>query len=77
MRGRGHGRMKGRMADLEAADLRNMMAPVFVKAGTLFTEKELDGDPIEASQPVRVEGDDMDVEDIGTLSRISQLGALH
>ncbi|KAJ9102548.1 hypothetical protein QFC21_002949 [Naganishia friedmannii] len=63
MRGRGNGRMKGRMADLEAADLRNMMAPVFVKAGTLFTEKELEGDPIEASKPVRVDDGDMVVDD--------------
>lgn len=59
--------MKGRMADLEAADLRNMMAPVFVKAGTLFTEEQLDGDPIEDSKPVRVDGDDMEVEHTGTL----------
>lgn len=53
--GRGTGRLRGVMADLEAVDRRNMMAPVFVKAGTLFTEQDLKGDPIEDSVPVREE----------------------
>jgi hypothetical protein len=44
------------MGDLEASDLRNMMAPVFVKAGTLFTEDEPEGDPIEDSHLVRESG---------------------
>ncbi|KAJ9094826.1 hypothetical protein QFC20_006804 [Naganishia adeliensis] len=56
MRGRGTGRMRGIMGDLEAADLRNMMAPVFVKAGTLFTEDEPEGDPIQDSHLVRESG---------------------
>jgi hypothetical protein len=56
--GRGTGRLRGVMADLESADRRNMMAPVFVRAGTLFTEESLKGDPIEDSVPVREDGDE-------------------
>lgn len=50
---RGTGRLRGVMADLEAADRRNLMAPVFVKAGSLFTEEEPADDPIEDSVPLK------------------------
>lgn len=68
---RGTGRLRGVMADLEAADRRNMMAPVFVKAGSLFTEEEPAGDPIEDSVPLREDDPEifenlgMSCEDLG------------
>lgn len=65
--GRGTGRLRGVMADLESADRRNMMAPVFVRAGTLFTEDEIRGDPIEDSVPVRE--DDEEEEPVFVASR--------
>lgn len=68
MRGRGTGRMRGIMGDLEAADLRNMMAPVFVKAGTLFTEDEPEGDPIQDSHLVRESGVQEVIDLTGELS---------